>query len=175
MHLMHDTGFGTRYGRNIGCIIFFSLTRPHTYAYAHWPHVPRAHPPVGLSWSCPIHLLCLRHLSFFTPVSFSLVSFFLSPLYNFSPSPPSSELYLCPHTPSSSATISFHSSSSFPLKNNNNNSNKPHHHLTHPSPPMTISHQRFRHGDIIESLAVRKDRITGEHYSRVIDIQETFP
>ncbi|KAK5828972.1 hypothetical protein F5H01DRAFT_12239 [Linnemannia elongata] len=40
---------------------------------------------------------------------------------------------------------------------------------------MTISHQRFRHGDIIESLAVRKDRITGEHYSRVIDIQETFP
>ncbi|KAF9138704.1 hypothetical protein BGX30_008830, partial [Mortierella sp. GBA39] len=40
---------------------------------------------------------------------------------------------------------------------------------------MTTPHQRFRHGDIIESLAMRKDKITGEHYSRVIDIQETFP
>ncbi|KAG9072886.1 hypothetical protein KI688_000667 [Linnemannia hyalina] len=40
---------------------------------------------------------------------------------------------------------------------------------------MTTPHQRFRHADIIESLAVRKDKITGEYYSRVIDIQETFP
>ncbi|KAK5828942.1 hypothetical protein F5H01DRAFT_408423 [Linnemannia elongata] len=39
---------------------------------------------------------------------------------------------------------------------------------------MTTPHQQFRHGDIIESLAMRKDRITGEHYSQVIDIQETF-
>ncbi|KAF9335806.1 hypothetical protein BGZ91_010348 [Linnemannia elongata] len=39
---------------------------------------------------------------------------------------------------------------------------------------MTTPHQRFRHGDIIELLAMRKDRITGEHYSQVIDIQETF-
>ncbi|KAF9087006.1 hypothetical protein BGX29_001099 [Mortierella sp. GBA35] len=36
-------------------------------------------------------------------------------------------------------------------------------------------HQRFRHGDIVESLAVRRDKTTGEHFSQLIDIQETFP
>ncbi|KAF9134669.1 hypothetical protein BGW39_006258 [Mortierella sp. 14UC] len=36
-------------------------------------------------------------------------------------------------------------------------------------------HQQFRHGDIVESLAVRKDKITGQFYSRLVDIQETFP
>jgi hypothetical protein len=39
---------------------------------------------------------------------------------------------------------------------------------------MTL-HQRFRHGDIVETLAFRRDKATGELYSRVIDILETFP
>ncbi|KAG0253101.1 hypothetical protein BGZ95_006409, partial [Linnemannia exigua] len=40
---------------------------------------------------------------------------------------------------------------------------------------MTTPHQRFRQGDAEELLAVRKDKTTGELYSLVIDIQETFP
>ncbi|KAG0281191.1 hypothetical protein BGZ96_001261 [Linnemannia gamsii] len=36
-------------------------------------------------------------------------------------------------------------------------------------------HQRFRHGDITEKIAIRRDKSTGDLYSRVIDIQETFP
>ncbi|KAK3845715.1 MAG: hypothetical protein J3R72DRAFT_472204 [Linnemannia gamsii] len=36
-------------------------------------------------------------------------------------------------------------------------------------------HQRFRHGNIVESIAVRNDRSTGETYSRVADIQRIFP
>ncbi|KAF9083391.1 hypothetical protein BGX29_003193, partial [Mortierella sp. GBA35] len=40
--------------------------------------------------------------------------------------------------------------------------------------PMT-PYQRFRHGTIEESLAVRKDKATGELYSRLPDIQRTFP
>ncbi|KAK3845714.1 MAG: hypothetical protein J3R72DRAFT_520880 [Linnemannia gamsii] len=40
---------------------------------------------------------------------------------------------------------------------------------------MSTRHQRFRQGDTEELLAVRKDKTTGELYSLVIDIQETFP
>ncbi|KAF9139766.1 hypothetical protein BG015_001911 [Linnemannia schmuckeri] len=36
-------------------------------------------------------------------------------------------------------------------------------------------HQQFRYGTTIESLAVQKDGVTGKFYSRLIDIQETFP
>ncbi|KAF8926030.1 hypothetical protein BGZ47_002937, partial [Haplosporangium gracile] len=36
-------------------------------------------------------------------------------------------------------------------------------------------HQCFRQGDIIVSIAVRKDKTTGEAYSRVTDIQKFFP
>ncbi|KAG0080402.1 hypothetical protein BGZ90_012481 [Linnemannia elongata] len=36
-------------------------------------------------------------------------------------------------------------------------------------------HQRFRYGTTIESLAVQRDKITGVFYSRLNDIQETFP
>ncbi|KAG0275007.1 hypothetical protein BGZ95_009264, partial [Linnemannia exigua] len=36
-------------------------------------------------------------------------------------------------------------------------------------------HQRFRQGDKMELLAVRKDKATGELYSRLSDIQSTFP
>ncbi|KAG0369077.1 hypothetical protein BGX24_002560 [Mortierella sp. AD032] len=39
---------------------------------------------------------------------------------------------------------------------------------------MSTPFQRFRHGNIVESLAVRKDKITGKLYSCVKDIQETF-
>ncbi|OAQ36831.1 hypothetical protein K457DRAFT_131966 [Linnemannia elongata AG-77] len=36
-------------------------------------------------------------------------------------------------------------------------------------------HQRFRQGDKVDLLAVRKDKNTGELYSRLTDIQNTFP
>lgn len=36
-------------------------------------------------------------------------------------------------------------------------------------------HQQFRYGTTIESLAVQRDKITGVFYSRLDDIQETFP
>ncbi|KAF9130288.1 hypothetical protein BG015_004021 [Linnemannia schmuckeri] len=36
-------------------------------------------------------------------------------------------------------------------------------------------HQRFRQGGRVEMLAVRKDKSTGELYSRVTDIQRSFP
>ncbi|KAG0061498.1 hypothetical protein BGZ89_011398 [Linnemannia elongata] len=36
-------------------------------------------------------------------------------------------------------------------------------------------HQKFRYGTTIESLAVQRDKITGVFYSRLNDIQETFP
>ncbi|KAF9322798.1 hypothetical protein BGZ91_004043 [Linnemannia elongata] len=35
--------------------------------------------------------------------------------------------------------------------------------------------QRFRQGEKEESLAVRKDKHTGDLYSRITDIQRTFP
>ncbi|KAF9906066.1 hypothetical protein EC991_001074 [Linnemannia zychae] len=40
---------------------------------------------------------------------------------------------------------------------------------------MTAPHQRFRQGHRAELLAVRKDKTTGELYSRVTDIQRSFP
>lgn len=36
-------------------------------------------------------------------------------------------------------------------------------------------HQRFRQGARVELLAVRRDKITGELYSRITDIQRSFP
>jgi hypothetical protein len=36
-------------------------------------------------------------------------------------------------------------------------------------------HQRFRQGNKVDLLAVRKDKNTGELYSRLTDIQGTFP
>ncbi|KAF9097510.1 hypothetical protein BGX23_008588 [Mortierella sp. AD031] len=36
-------------------------------------------------------------------------------------------------------------------------------------------HQRFHHNAVIKSLAVRKDKSTGELYSRITDIQRIFP
>ncbi|KAG0080399.1 hypothetical protein BGZ90_012478 [Linnemannia elongata] len=36
-------------------------------------------------------------------------------------------------------------------------------------------HQRFRQGDKVDLLAVRKDKNTGELYSRLTDIQNTSP
>ncbi|KAG0046341.1 hypothetical protein BGZ90_008207, partial [Linnemannia elongata] len=35
-------------------------------------------------------------------------------------------------------------------------------------------YQRFRQGETVDSIAVRKDRITGETYNRVSDIQRIF-
>lgn len=40
---------------------------------------------------------------------------------------------------------------------------------------MTTPHQRFRQGDKVISIAVRKDRVTGEAYSRITDMQKLFP
>ncbi|KAG0273161.1 hypothetical protein BGZ95_011017 [Linnemannia exigua] len=40
---------------------------------------------------------------------------------------------------------------------------------------MSTPHQRFRQGDRLELLAVRKDKTTGELYSRTTDIQRSFP
>ncbi|KAF8929792.1 hypothetical protein BGZ47_000879, partial [Haplosporangium gracile] len=37
------------------------------------------------------------------------------------------------------------------------------------------SHQRFRQGDKVEFLAVRKNKTTGELYSRITDVQRVFP
>ncbi|KAF9122409.1 hypothetical protein BGW39_009770 [Mortierella sp. 14UC] len=39
---------------------------------------------------------------------------------------------------------------------------------------MTL-HQRFRQGDTVESIAVRMDKVSGETYSRLTDIQRIFP
>jgi hypothetical protein len=39
---------------------------------------------------------------------------------------------------------------------------------------MTPS-QRFRQGDREKALAVRKDKVTGDFYSRITDIQRIFP
>lgn len=36
-------------------------------------------------------------------------------------------------------------------------------------------HQRFRQEARVELLAVRRDKITGELYSRITDIQRSFP
>lgn len=36
-------------------------------------------------------------------------------------------------------------------------------------------HQRFRQGDKVDLLEVRKDKNTGKLYSRITDIQGTFP
>ncbi|OAQ36808.1 hypothetical protein K457DRAFT_27009 [Linnemannia elongata AG-77] len=36
-------------------------------------------------------------------------------------------------------------------------------------------HQRFRQGDTVVSIAVRKDKTTGEAYSRITDIHKFFP
>jgi hypothetical protein len=40
---------------------------------------------------------------------------------------------------------------------------------------MSTPFQRFQQGDIVESLAVREDKSTGELYSNINDIRETFP
>ncbi|KAG0376246.1 hypothetical protein BGX24_008041 [Mortierella sp. AD032] len=40
---------------------------------------------------------------------------------------------------------------------------------------MSTPYQRFRQGDRLELLAVRKDKTTGELYSRITDIQRSFP
>jgi hypothetical protein len=36
-------------------------------------------------------------------------------------------------------------------------------------------YQRFRQGDTVDSIAVRKDKTTGETYNRISDIQRVFP
>lgn len=113
-----------------------------------------------------------KHFRFSFPFFATFFSFFV---YSFT-------FTLTHHSPSFTfAYLRFHCSF---LDSKNNSDNKPYHRPSHPLSvtlscadsilPMTIPYQRFRHGDIIESLAVRKDKITGEHYSRVIDIQETF-
>ncbi|KAF9122815.1 hypothetical protein BGW39_009477 [Mortierella sp. 14UC] len=40
---------------------------------------------------------------------------------------------------------------------------------------MSTPHQRFRQGNRVELLAVRKDKTTGELHSRITDIQRSFP
>ncbi|KAG0296547.1 hypothetical protein BGZ96_009126 [Linnemannia gamsii] len=40
---------------------------------------------------------------------------------------------------------------------------------------MATPHQRFRQGEKVVSIAVRKDRVTGETYSRITDVLKFFP